>query len=299
MIETIKFRRSSREGMKPVAFVMLAVLLLYAVSLFVPLLWAFTSAFKDPQTDFQFNILGLPKLWVFNIEYVFRVLKVSVKTANGLKDIGMARMYLNSFLYAIGCSVAHTLIPCVTAYLCARFKYRFSAVVTGVVIATMVLPVVGTLPAEIAMAKTFGLYDRIWGLWIMKANFLGMYFLVFLGTFKSLPAAYAEAAKVDGAGNFIIMVRIMFPLIVKTFLTVVLINFISYWNDYQTPLVFLPSYPTIAIGVYNLVEKPPQGFNNVPMKMACAIMALTPILILFLAFHKRLLGNLTMGGIKG
>lgn len=52
------------------------------------------------------------------------------------------------------------------------------------------------------MAKTLGIYDSIPGLWLMKANFLGLYFLVFFAAFKNMPAAYAEAAKVDGSRQF-------------------------------------------------------------------------------------------------
>lgn len=71
------------------------------------------------------------------------------------------------------------------------------------VLITMVIPVVGSLPAEIRMAQSLGLYDQIWGMWILKANFLGMYFLVFYNIFKALPASYTEAAKIDGAREYV------------------------------------------------------------------------------------------------
>ena len=126
-----------------------------------------------------------------------------------------------------------------------------------------------------------------------------MYFLVFYNMFKQLPMAYTEAAKIDGAGNMSVLIKIVLPLVRNTFFTVMLINFIGFWNDYQTPLIYLPSYPTIALGMYHMASTTENGLSTVPMRMTGAMLMLIPILALFLAFHKRLLGNLTIGGIKG
>ena len=133
----------------------------------------------------------------------------------------------------------------------------------------------------------------------MKANFLGMYFLVFYGIFKSLPMAYFEAAKIDGAGNFRILFRIALPLVRSLFFTVMLINFITFWNDYQTPLIFMPSHPTVALGMFHMATTAENTLATIPMRMAGAMLLLIPILIVFLFTHKRLLGILTVGGIKG
>ena len=111
--------------------------------------------------------------------------------------------------------------------------------------------------------------------------------------------AYTEAAKIDGAGNLAVLLRIILPLVRNTFFTVMLINFIAFWNDYQTPLIYMPSYPTIALGMFYMASTTENGLSTVPMRMTGAMLMLIPILVLFLCFHKRLLGNLTVGGIKG
>lgn len=290
--------KAMREHFTPVTIVMLVFLIIYSISLFSPLLWGALTAFKN-QSDFRVNIIGLPKQWVWNFSFVFSKFTVSVQTANGEKIVGMGMMYVNSILYSVGCAFFQTLVPCLTAYMCARFKYKFSKIVHTTVIITMILPIVGALPAEIQMAKSLMLYDHVWGLWIMKANFLGMYFLVFYGMFKSLPMAYTEAAKIDGAGNLTVLFRIVMPLVRNTFLTVMVINFIGFWNDYQTPLIYMPSHPTVALGMYYMASTTLNALSTVPMRMAGAMLMLIPILIVFLLTHKRLLGNLTMGGIKG
>jgi multiple sugar transport system permease protein len=133
----------------------------------------------------------------------------------------------------------------------------------------------------------------------MRGNFLGMYFLIFYGGFKALPMAYSEAAKIDGAGNMDVLVKIILPLVKNTFFTIFILHFIAFWNDYNTPLVYMPSYPTIAYGLYFVTNNSVNGMSATPMRMAASMLMLIPILVLFLTFHKRLLGNLTVGGIKG
>ena len=78
-----------------------------------------------------------------------------------------------------------------------------------------------------------------------------------------------------------------------------MININTFWNDYQMPLIYLPSHPTVAHGMYHMATTTINKLSYVPMRMAGAMELLIPILILFLFTHKRLLGNLTVGGIKG
>ncbi len=287
-----------KPGFTPFSSVMFAFIIVYAVALFIPLIWAFITSFKF-QKDFRVNIIGLPKEWVWNYSFVLDKFEYPVATPEGQQMVSMPMQFVNALLYALGCAFTKTLVPCVTAYLCARFPFKFSKVIYTVVIVTMILPIVGNLPSEIQMSKNLGLYDEIWGLWIMKANFLGMDFLIFYEMFKALPKTYTEAAKIDGAGNFTIMARIAFPLASGLFLTLMLINFIGFWNDYQTPLIYIPSHPTIAMGMFEMAKTTANGLSTVPMRMTGAMLMLVPILILFMCFHKRLMSNLTMGGIKG
>ncbi len=291
--------KEQREKMTVTTGILMVLLIAYAVSLFIPLIWGFITSFKD-KFDYRLNVIGLPKQWVWNYETVYNLFYVRIQTPTGTQDIGVAMMFLYGFLYAIGSAFFATLVPCITAYLCARFAYKFSKVIYTVVIIVMIIPIIGSLPSEVQTAKALGLFDTICGVWLMKANFLGMYFLVFYSAFRSVPNAFAEAARIDGAGNFSILFRIMLPIVKNTFLTVMLINFITFWNDYQTPLIYLPSYPTIAVGMLKVrTGGASNAMSSTPMQMAGSMMMLLPILIIFIRYQKRLLGNLTVGGEKG
>lgn len=294
--------------------VLLAVLIIYTFILLFLFYWAIVTSFKS-DSQFYFDKISLPTAhaytkWkeylstvetgpVWNFGRFFRDYTVKAISANGGSyEVYVEEMVLNTVLYAIGCAFINTLIQCTTAYVCAKFPCKISNIIYTIVIVVMIIPIVGNLPAEIQLSKDLGIFDSIFGQWIMKANFLGLYFLVFFATFKSLPDTYSEAGKVDGASNFYIMTKISLPLVRNEFLTILIINFIAYWNDYQIPLLYLPSYPTIAYGIYDL-SRNTSNWDSIPMRMTGAVAMLLPILALFLAFHKRLLGNLTVGGIKG
>ena len=290
-------KSSVKNRFSVITAIMLVVLIAYSAILLGLILWAVLTSFKI-QDDFLLNTWKLPTTWYWNFTAVFHF-SVGVASDTGTRNVGIPEMFGNSLVYALGCSFVKTGVTCITAYLCTKFKYTFSKIVKNVVIVCMIIPVIGSLPAEISMARTFGLYDHIWGVWLMQANFLGMYFLVFCSAFEAQPDSYAEAAKIDGANNYAVLFRIALPLVKNVFGTIFLITFITYWNDYQTPLVYLPSYPTAAYGMLRLSKTIDNFYSSTPMIISGAVVLMVPVLVLFLCFHKRLLGNINIGGIKG
>ncbi len=301
--KTMKKGRSVTENKQNVfTIILLIFLILYAVSLIGVLAWGLMTSFKG-QIDFMDHPYSWPEKFVNNIKTVFTEFKLqNTVSADGLssRTVELPQMFLYSILYALGSAVAATIIPCITAYACARFPFKFSKVIYTTVIVAMIIPTVGNLPSELQMVVNFGLYNKIYGLWLLKANFLGMYFLVFYGVFAAFPTSFTEAAKIDGANNLTIMTKIAFPLVFNVMSTVLLINFINFWNDYQTPLLYMPAYPTVAYGLFKLNMGAVKGnMAYVPTKLAASLLVVVPTLVLFVAFQGRLLGSLTVGGVKG
>lgn len=277
-------------------FVVLFVLLaIYSLILIGLLVWAMISAFKTPR-DFQTNPVGLPEKIVNNFGEAIKLYKIQVGGVKGRPRYAMfPQMLYNSVLYSVGCTLFNTIVICLTAYCCARYKYRLSKIVYAVVLVTMTIPIVGSLPSQIQVAQTLRIYNKIWGMWLQSASFLGLYFLVFYETFASLPNSFFEAARIDGADDLSLIFRIALPLAKNVFLTIFLLNFITYWNDYQTPLLFLKSMPVLSYGLYLIT----QSNAYVPMIMAAATVVLAPVIVIFIFANKKLMGNLTVGGIKG
>lgn len=291
-----------RTRFTPTTIILMSVLILYSVSLLLPILWGLSTSLKT-DLDFYLNPFWLPDGWFWNWQwsnysYAFMNFVVKVEAGSGFRIIYMEEMFLYTILYALGCAFFQSFVCCVVAYMVVKFDYFFSKVIYTVVIVAMILPIVGSLPSEIQMSRALGFFDSIWGMWIMKSHFLGMYFLVFHAMFRGIPKEFADAARVDGAGNFQVLFSIMMPLVRNTLFTVILLNFIGYWNDYQVPLIYLPSYPTIAYGLYLFNFSTINSLSTIPMKITGCMIMMLPILIVFLIFRNRLIGNISIGGLK-
>ncbi len=293
-------KKNTTKNQSSVLLITIGVLLaLYVISMLVLFYWGFITSFKGAAKDFnRFDKnrgFGLPTEWKIE-NYISVFNKMTVNIGFG-KKVGFWTILVNSLLYAVGCAFFKTLIPCLTAYSCARFNFKSSKIVYTIVLITMIVPIVGSLPSELKVAYALGFYNHIWGLWIMAANMQGLYFFVMYSAFKAMPLGYSEAAKIDGASNAQILVKIALPLIKNLFLTVLLINFVEYWNNYQSPKVYLPDYPTLGFTLFVKSKS-----NDLPEKqqlIALAFIVAAPVLVLFIIFQDRLMGNLTMGGLKG
>ena len=137
-----------------------------------------------------------------------------------------------------------------------------------------------------------------WFILIQYATPFGIMFLIAYSLFKTVSKTYAEAAKIDGAGNFAVCFKIYLPLAGNLFATVMLIQGITFWNDYQTPLLYLETYPTLAYWLYRFTESTKTALSFVPVKAAGAMLLVFPILLVFLFFNNRIMGNLSLGGLK-
>lgn len=292
--------RKSRTRKKINAFAVVScvILICYTIFIFLMLYLAIVTSFKDI-FDLAKNRVFLPEKWQFeNYVEAFRLYKVPATTGG---YIYLEEMFLYSVLYSVGSSFMAAMVPCLVAYLVAKYNFWFNKIVYTTVIVAMTLPIVGSLPSEVVVMTKLGLYNSLLGVWILSGTYLGMYFLVYYAAFKSLSKEYMESAFIDGASHFRVLVSIVLPLVKTTIFAVFILQFVGYWNNYQTPLIYLPDYPTAATGLFRALKLPgvEAGNNQMNIKMAGCIMLSVPIMILFVAFKNIFMGNLSVGGLKG
>ena len=294
---------TKRRNFSPFNIILFVILAIQCLSILYLLYWALITSVKF-QSDFRVNMYGLPKGWPWewnwnNFGDVFMKFYVPVKRGGNRVNVGMEYQLLYTLIYCLSGALTSTLVPCFVAYCAAKFKFFFSKVLEGIVLVTMVLPIVGNAASTLQFLNFFGLYDNIWLNFVTQFHFMGMYFLIFKSTFASLPEDYREAAYLDGANDYVILFRIMLPMVSKIIFTVILLKFIGFWEDYQTPLLYVPNYPTVAYGVYYFSRVSQGPLNTTPARMASALLMAIPIIALYIAFKERLMGNLSMGGLKG
>ena len=279
------------------------LMLIYTISFLIPVAWALLTSTKH-EIDFMINKFGLPgaglkvkdHTYYANYVYAYKNIIVQVK---GLGNIKIVEQFYNSICYSVVATIMHTLTPCIAAYAVAKYNFKFGKVMYTIVIVTMILPIVGNMASSIQMAKWVGTYDNFWGIAIMKGGFLGTNFLIFYAAFKSLPNDFKEAAEIDGASQLQILLNVVFPLVKTTVSAIALLSFIGYWNDYTTALIYMPSRPTIAFGLYTFTHSSINESSFVTKQVAACMMVTVPIFIIFLLFKDKLIGNMAVGGIKG
>ena len=312
-------KRKRHDKFSPLTAMMLVILSIYCVALIFMLFWAIMQIFKFP-LDFNKNPIWFPSnakgqngftVVNFKILAAYTQTEWMPVTAKN-SSVSLVEVFINSMVYALGGSIVNAGVTCLMAYLTARYAYTYSKIIYSIVIIVMVVPVVGAQASEIEVLTMLGLYNTRFGFIILKAGFVGMYFLVFYETFKGIPMTYSEAAMIDGASDWYIMTKICMPLVFNVFTTVALITFIQYWNDYQMAMLYMPDYPTLSYFLFQVqhqtqevhVEGLPFGMKTirsdyVTIKMTATVVLMTPILILFISLHEKLMGNLSIGGIKG
>ena len=304
-------KKKAKHGFSAMHVIMLLFLIIYTFLLFLLLFWGLMTASKSIHDWIGWgedpNYAGFPRYWIDDttgqpafISNLQRVLRHSTYTKSDGTEVGIGTMLMNSILYSLGCAFFNTLVPFVTAYACAKYRNPVSKILVTTAIVVMSIPIVGSTPAALLLTYQLNLYNHIWGQWVMKANYLGVYFLVFYAAFLSQPKAYHEEAVVDGASDFAVMTRIAMPLCMGEFGTVLLINFITFWNDYQTPFIYMPDKPTLAYNTWAMMSRMSDAdLSYPPSVIMAAVILLVPVLVLFLVFQKRLLQNIDIGGIKG
>lgn len=285
----------SKKPFSIVAFFVFLLLALYVLSLIVALLWSFFTSLKG-RLDYADNPFGWPKSWEFS-NYMTAI--DNFKSKNGVHTVYIEDMLLNSLIYSLGGSFLGSLFTACMAYVSARYKFKICGLIYALVVIVMILPIVGSLPSAIQITKALHLYDNYAGLLILQCSFLGPEFLIFYEAFKRIPKDYSDAAYIDGAGNFLTMTRVIFPMVSSTFFTIMLIKFVALWNSYNITLEFMPDIKTLAFGLYEYTQSMDADISTTPMRLAGCNILVIPILIFYAIFHKRLMGNYGDEGLKG
>ncbi len=281
------------------------VLIFYSIAVLALILWGFSASFRTYASIMQNPWKVFADLNFSNYASVFNDFKTLKANETGFDPpVYFEGMFFNSLLYAGGGALLQTICTAAVAYCTAKYDNLCSKIIHYVVIITLALPIVGNLASMLTVTKQLKLYDSIVGSWIMKFGFNNIYYMIFYAFFKKISWEYAESAFLDGGNHYTVFFRIMLPLAVPVIMTIFLLNFIQYWNDFETPYMFLPNHTTAAVMLYmSIIGGGGTWAGPSPVEitaqLAAAFMVFLPIFILFLIFKNKIMGNLSEGGIKG
>lgn len=262
---------------------------LYAISLVYPVFWLIMNSLKDTQ-EFAANPFGFPQAF-----YLKNYADAFSLTVGRTKILGM---FVNSIILVGGCTLVSVFIPTITGYVVSKFEFPGRKLLYGIAISSMLIPAVGTLTATYQLMVDLHLYNTYIGIIVMASGGFGFNFVMVYGFFKSISKTYAEAAMLDGAGEYTIFFRVMLPQVKPSLIAIGIIAAINYWNDYFTPYMYLRQHPTIAVGLQKIVDKV-ESNNTWPQLFAIMLISIIPPVGVFIAFQKTIMENTVAGGLKG
>lgn len=287
-------KRSEAVGIKIVVITLLTIYFVLLVSLF---LFTLINSLKD-SWSYILDPIGFPKEWHFeNYATIFK--RLYVQRDSSSPKYYLESMFGGSFLYATLATFGFTIATVITAYAVARFPCFLSKVIYGIALFMITVPIIGSLPSEMNMMRTLGFYDNIWSAFVMKFSFGNIFFLLLYEAFKAIPKDFSEAAEIDGASQFRIMTQIMFPMVGAIIGSIFLVQFIAFWNDYSTPVLYFPSFPNVSIGLIDFAFSTSGEIATEPFKLGACVVAFIPMLIVFAVFQNKLMAGASSGGIKG
>lgn len=292
---------SHRGPMEKVLFgIVFVIFVLYAITLLFPFYYLVLNSFKGGYEYIKHLnasiTLAMPAR--FEIENYVEAF-VSMNMINSLGEkVYLPAMFVNSVWYTVAHVGAGVLASSLTAYCLAKYDFRLRGFFHGLAIFSMTIPIIGTTGAAFRLYFQLGLYNTLLVPVIAGFSGFGMNFLILYGFFRNLSWSYAEAAFIDGAGHARVFFSIMMPQAWPPILTLSIMAFIGAWNDYATPLLYMPDYPTIASGIYRIKVSLTRS-GDYPVYFAGLVVSMIPVLAIFIGFSKTIMQNFTVGGLKG
>lgn len=250
----------------------------------IPLALIVINAFKSDSEALTLS-LSLPKEWTFS--------NFSVVIEQGK----LIRSFLNSFLYAGCATLIAVILGSMAAYVFSRRRDRFNNGIYMYMVLGIVIPV--NYVALMKVMQVTHLNNSVPGIILLYVA-TQLPFTVFLiyGFVSKVPVDLDEAAVIDGCGPFRLFFNIILPMLKSSIVTAAVLCFLNTWNEFVMPLYFLNSsekWP-MTLAVYNFFGQYSKSWN-----LICADILLTclPVIIMYLACQKYIVGGQTAGAVKG
>jgi ABC-type glycerol-3-phosphate transport system permease component len=265
------------------------LLTLGGIVMMVPFAWLVSSSLKSAQ-----DVFLIPPEWI-----------PSEPRWSNYKEV-MDRLpflsYLrNTLIITFGALVGQVASAAVSAYSFARLRWPGRDQIFAVILATIMVPYTVTLIPTFVLFNEFGWIDTYLPL-IVPYWFGGGAFNIFLlrQFFRTIPMELDESARLDGASSWRIFLEIVLPLSKPAIAVVTVFGFLSHWNDFFGPLVYLTSEDsrTLALGLLAL-QGLAWGRDATHLVMAVSVIMITPIIVLFFVAQRTFIEGIVLTGIKG
>ncbi|MBI2940099.1 MAG: carbohydrate ABC transporter permease [Chloroflexi bacterium] len=261
-------------------------LIVFAAIFSIPFFWLLTTSLKTyPQ------IIAYPIVWIPNpliLDHYVQAFKI----------VPFARYIGNTMVIALLTMVGAVLSNGLTAYSFSRINWPLAKPLFALFLATMMIPFPVLMIPQFLVFRTLGWLDTY--LPLIAPSFFGHAFYIFLlrQFFLTIPLELSDAARIDGAGEFRILWYIIAPLAKPALATIALFQFISAWESFLGPLIYINSKELYTVSLGLAMFRGEHTAEIGPMMAGSAVMVL-PIIVLFFLTQRTFIQGITLTGIKG
>ncbi|KGX87001.1 carbohydrate ABC transporter permease [Pontibacillus litoralis] len=264
------------------------VLIVLSMMMIFPLIWMLLSSLKTGE-----EIFAIPLKW----------LPDTPQWGNfpGALELAPFGLYIyNSTVTALVIVVFQVVLACMMAYALTQLQFKGKNVLFNSILMTYMLPVAATyVPSYVIVAK-LGLLDTLAGIIISN---IASVFCIFMirQAFMQVPKEMVEAARADGANDVAILWKVMIPMSKSSIFTVALISFVQMYNNYLWPSLIVKSQENylVTVGLNQFFTAQGTFSSQWPMIMAANVLAVLPLLLLFIVLQKWFIKGISDNGLKG
>jgi len=267
-----------------------AVMITYAVLMFIPFAWSLITSFKTQPDAVQLTLIPNPPTldaW----RYVFQNL-----------DPSIFRLFANSFGIALVVTLSNLVLASIAGYAFARLRFPGREILFLVVLATLMIPdqlrlvPVYLIMNGIGLTRGPGQYLAV----VLTMAIMGTNIFLMRQYFLSIPRDIEEAARIDGASFFTTFWRVMLPLATPALAAVAILQFQGTWNAFFWPLIFLREQSFYTVPLALTFFRSAGGFStNYPPLMAVVVLSTLPVVILYIFFQRYFVEGIAASGVKG
>ncbi|SEP78822.1 carbohydrate ABC transporter permease [Microlunatus flavus] len=264
-----------------------AVLIIWSLLVIVPLLWVVMSSFKTSSEIFA-SPFALPARPRFD-NYV-----------NAWTTAGIGSFFLNSVIVVFGALVVTMLFGSMSAYVLARFSFPGNRFIYYLMLAGLTFPIFLAIVPLFFVLRGVGLLNTLPGLILTYAAFAFPFTVFFLYSFfRSLSRSIAEAAALDGAGEWRTFFSVMLPMARPGLATVAILNFVGLWNQFLLPVALNTNTDNYVLTQGMAAFASQAGYSvDFGALFAAVVITVVPVLVVYLIFQRQLQGSVSQGTNK-
>jgi len=206
------------------------------------------------------------------------------------------KWFINSVIVTATVTVVVLFTSSLTGFIFAKYNFKGKDFLFWIILATMMVPFAVTMIPGFLVINELGLYNTLWAL--IVPSFISGFGIFLCRQFcAEIPGELCEAAKIDGASDFSIYVRIVIPLLRPCLGALAIFTFLEKWNDYLGPLLMLDSVDNMTLPL-SLSYFASQHYNDYSAVMAASALIMVPVTVVFIILQKQFIKGIAITGMK-